>query len=57
MATKHIRRAAPTLAVGVTAKDAQRIQSAVAKQHDGKIPRGSYVRRIQRAVARQAKSS
>lgn len=34
-----------------TPNDVARIQGAVARQHDGKVPKDSYVGRIQRTVA------
>ena len=34
--------------------DMARIQKAVAGKHDGQVPKGSYVGRIQRVVAKRA---
>jgi len=40
------------LAKPVTPQDAARMQSSVAKVTNGKIPKGNYVGRIQRAAAK-----
>lgn len=41
----------------MTQKDVQRIQSAVAKKNGGKIPKGSYVSRLQKIVAKNPESN
>ena len=46
------------LAKPVTPQDAARVQSTVAKETNGQIPKGHYVGRIQRAAAKnQSKNS
>lgn len=42
----------PRPATPVTQHAASRAQSAVAKQHGGKVPAGSYVGRLQQAAAK-----
>lgn len=49
-APQRISRKTPT-----RPRDASRAQSAVAKQHDGVVPKGSYVGKLQRAAALNAK--
>jgi hypothetical protein len=44
--------AQPRPVTPVTQHAASRTQSAVAKQHDGKVPAGSYVGRLQQAAAK-----
>lgn len=39
----------------ITSADVSRIQGAVARTHGGATPKGSYVGRMQRQVASQAK--
>ena len=57
MATKNTRGLSREPATAITAKDVRRVQSAVARQHDGKVPRDSYVGRMQRIVAKNSRSS
>lgn len=38
-----------------TQKAAARVQSAVARQNGGGVPKGSYVRRMQQTVAKASK--
>lgn len=52
--SKSIKNASHKTAV--TQADVSRIQSTVAKQYEGKIPKGSYVGRMQSALAKQQKS-
>lgn len=40
-----------------TQTDIARIQGAVAKKNNGKVPKGSYVGRIQKVVSRQPRTS
>jgi len=42
----------PTKAKSITQKDMAKVQSRFAKRHGGKVPKGSWVARLQRVAQR-----
>ena len=48
--------AKPTRAKPITLKDVAKVQARFAKTHDGKVPKGGWVARLQRVAQRNSGS-
>lgn len=46
----------PTKPKPITLADVAKVQSRFAKAHDGRVPKGSWVARLQRVAQRNAKA-